>query len=96
MAQDNRFVELLNDEGGKPDNMDALLDRIEEKGWKEGKKEGIKEGIDQARKESISNIMKSFKVTAQQAMEALKIPEDDWPKYAQGGFHACTDPAESV
>ena len=49
-----------------------------------------------AEKDIISNIMKSFKVTAQQAMEALKIPEDDWPKYAQGGFHACTDPAESV
>ena len=40
-----------------------------------------KEGIDQNRVESIKNVMESFKVTAQQAMEALKIPVADQSKY---------------
>ena len=31
--------------------------------------------------EDIKNIMESFKVTAQQAMDALKIPAADQPKY---------------
>ncbi len=30
---------------------------------------------------AIKNVMESFKVTAQQAMEALKIPTADQPKY---------------
>ena len=33
------------------------------------------------RLESIKNVMESFKVSAQQAMEALKIPEAERPKY---------------
>ncbi|MBR3143067.1 MAG: hypothetical protein IKF09_07990 [Clostridiales bacterium] len=53
--------------------MCEVLDRVEEK--------GIQRGIDQTRIESIKNVMESFKVTAQQAMEALKIPVDDQPKY---------------
>lgn len=31
--------------------------------------------------ESIKNLMDSLKLTAQQAMAALKIPESDYPKY---------------
>ena len=47
----------------------------------DGIKEGRREGIEQNRIESIKNIMESFKVTAQQAMEALKIPVADQAKY---------------
>ena len=43
--------------------------------------EAIQRGIDQNRIESIKNVMESFKVDAQQAMDALKIPVADQPKY---------------
>jgi hypothetical protein len=45
------------------------------------REESIQRGIDQNRVESIKNIMESFKVTAQQAMDALKIPLTEQSKY---------------
>lgn len=45
------------------------------------REESIQRGIDQNRIESIKNVMESFKVTAQQAMDALKIPTVDQSKY---------------
>ena len=48
----------------------------------DGIKEGRREGIEQNRIESIKNIMESFKVTAQQAMDVLKIPVEEQEKYA--------------
>jgi len=48
----------------------------------EGRQEGRQEGVDETRLESIKNIMETLKLTAQQAMEALKIPNGDRPKYA--------------
>ena len=71
ITHDDRFVEAM--EGGKPRDMCELLDRVEEK--------GRQEGVDTTRVESIRNIMESFKVTAQQAMEALKIPTAEQKKY---------------
>ena len=47
----------------------------------EGKIEGRAEGKEETRLEAIKNIMESFSVTAQQAMESLKIPLDEYPKY---------------
>ncbi len=45
------------------------------------KEDGRKEGIDQTRVESIRNLMKTLKLTAQQAMDALLIPAADQAKY---------------
>ena len=45
------------------------------------REESIKRGIEQNRIESIKNVMESFKVTAQQAMDALKIPLTEQSKY---------------
>ncbi len=42
-----------------------------------------KEGIDQNRVESIRNLMKTLKLTPQQAMEALLIPTADRSKYLE-------------
>ena len=50
---------------------------VEENGIKKGIKEGIKEGI----LTSIQNLMESMNWTAEQAMEALKIPEAEWSQY---------------
>ena len=46
-----------------------------------GRKEGRKEGIDQNRVENIKNLMKTLKLTAQQAMDALLIPAADQSEY---------------
>jgi len=60
-----------------------------EEGIKEGKREGIKEGIKEGMKEgaektlleSVKNLMDTMKWSAEQAMEALKVPESDQKKY---------------
>ena len=81
LTQDNRFAESLEWEGGKPQNMSSLLDRIEERGRQEGRQEGFREGADQNRLENIRSIMETMKLTAKQAMDILKIPEADQLKY---------------
>lgn len=43
--------------------------------------EAFQRGIDQSRVENIKNIMESLNLTAQQAMDVLKIPTADQPKY---------------
>lgn len=48
----------------------------------EGIKEGIKEGTDNAILSSITNLMDTMKWTAEQAMEAIKVPVADRGKYA--------------
>ena len=45
------------------------------------RKESREEGIESTRLESIKIVMERLKYTAQQAMEFLKIPTADWPKY---------------
>lgn len=50
---------------------------IEENGIKKGIKEGIKEGI----LSSIRNLMESMEWSAEEAMEALKIPKSEQQKY---------------
>ena len=73
--------------------MSSLLDRVEERGRqkgldeghregrREGRQEGFREGADQNRLENIRSIMETMKLTAKQAMDALKIPEADQLKY---------------
>ncbi len=57
ITRDDRFVNTVNEEGGKPKNMCELLDRIEAKGIAQGREEGIEEGIEkgiaQGREEGI-------------------------------------------
>lgn len=43
---------------------------------------GIAIGIEQGILKSIENLMETLKLSAEQAMEALKVPEADKPKYA--------------
>jgi hypothetical protein len=47
----------------------------------EGRLEGRMEGIESNRLESIRNVMDGLKYTAQQAMELLRIPAAEQPKY---------------
>lgn len=89
LTRDERYVELLNQEGGKPENMCEVLDRAEERGLIKGREEGLqegrlegrREGIDENRLESIKNVMAGLHISAQQAMELLKIPVSEQPKF---------------
>ena len=45
------------------------------------REEGREEGVDQSRIESIKSLMKTLKLTAQQAMEALSIPLSEQSRY---------------
>ena len=49
--------------------------------WNNGMKEGKKEGIKQGKAEDLVNMMESLKMSIEQAMQALKIPENDWDEY---------------
>ena len=81
LTHDNRYVELLDQEGGKPENMCEVLDRAEARGIIKGREEGRKEGIEESRLESIKNVMSGFNITAQQAMDVLKIPASERAKF---------------
>ena len=85
LTKDHRFEALIGDEGGKVSNMCEVLDRVEakgrEKGREEGRVEGRAEGVELTRMESIKNVMATLKFTAQQAMDVLRIPADEQPKY---------------
>ena len=75
MENDVRFEEILNDEEeGGIQNMCDVLDKVE--------KNGEKKGIEKAVLDNIKSLMESMKWTAQQAMDALKIPSVDQSKYA--------------
>lgn len=50
-------------------------------GEEKGVEKGIAQGVEKERLESIKNIMRSFKVTAEKAMESLGIPEGEYEKY---------------
>ena len=86
LTQDQRFVETMQEEGGKPGDMCELLDRVEAKGIKLGLKQGIEQGIEQGidanRLDNIKSLMKNLNLTAAQAMNILEIPSTDQIKYA--------------
>ena len=57
-----------------------MCEAVEEYG-REQKDEGIKEGREETLIESIRNVMNNLKVSAEQAMKALEIPESEYSKY---------------
>ncbi|MCD8098476.1 MAG: Rpn family recombination-promoting nuclease/putative transposase [Lachnospiraceae bacterium] len=52
-----------------------------EEGRKKGREEGREEGRETNTMESIRNLMETLKLSAEQAMAALKIPEEEQQKY---------------
>ena len=42
---------------------------------------GVSEGRDEGLLESVRNVMKNLKMSSEQAMQSLGIPESDYPKY---------------
>lgn len=50
-------------------------------GIKEGRAEGLAEGLERGIANSLLNVMKTLKMTAEQAMEVLNIPQNEHEKY---------------
>ena len=88
MPGDNRYEEAVEktEEGG-PKNMCEVLDRIENKGrldgLREGRLDGLREGTMNGRLTDIKNLMDSLQLTAEQAMDALKIPKEERASYLE-------------
>ena len=51
------------------------------KGRSEGRREGMRKGRREGKAEAIRNLMESMSMTAEQAMNALKIPAGEFGKY---------------
>ena len=49
--------------------------------WKEGYDLGFSDGVDKTRIEAILNIMDNFRVTLDETMKVLEIPDKDWDRY---------------
>ena len=59
---------------------DLMKDKYEEH-ERIGIEKGIEQGIEQERLSSVRNVMRSFKVSAEKAMESLGIPKSEYNKY---------------
>ncbi|MBO6129830.1 MAG: hypothetical protein J6P79_13200 [Pseudobutyrivibrio sp.] len=63
---------------------DLMRDKYEEHeriGRAQGLEQGLEQGIEQERLSSVRNVMRSFKVFAEKAMESLGIPKSEYMKY---------------
>ena len=78
--------DLLNTVTGSRLKFDEKEDKVDmcqaiEAMRQDSRNEGIEQGIEITRLESIRNVMIGLKYTAQQAMDLLKIPVADRPRY---------------
>ena len=48
-----------------------------------GVEKGIAQGIENAKLTDIKNVMESFGVSLEKALEALKVPKSDYTKYEE-------------
>ena len=71
---DIEVTQMLNEEELAMCN---YSDYIEERGIKKGMAQGVAQGM----LDAIRNLMDSMKMTAEQAMSALKVPESEYEKY---------------
>ena len=67
-------------EGIKTGREEGLKEGREE-GIKTGREEGLKEGIEKGKIDALKKIMKSFNVSAEQAMDSLEIPAANREQY---------------
>ena len=79
VLQDDFDISMTETLESEVQAMCNLSQGVEEKGRIKGRAEGRAEGL----LASIRNLMESMGWTIDQAMAALKIPEEDRPKYAK-------------
>ena len=79
---DSETASLINTITGSRLKFDTREEKVDMcKAIDDMRKESREEGIESTRLESIRNVMDGLKYTAQQAMELLRIPAADQPKY---------------
>ena len=61
----------------KESNMCNYSDYI----WNKGEQAGVKKGVQQGKAEALVNLMDSLKLSIEQALNSLKIPESEWDDY---------------
>ena len=85
-AVDRRTAELINvitgstlefERGKEVVDMCVAVENMKRKALEEG----MKEGAEKTLLESVKNLMDTMKWSAEQAMEALKVPESEQKKY---------------
>lgn len=79
LTEDVRFEQAYNDSknGKEPKTMCEVLDRIENRGIQKGMKKGMKKGMMEGKVLALRNIMETMQLTLDQAMNALKIPQEE-------------------
>ena len=82
ILQEEYGITLTRDMREELKAMSGLMQPAVDMALKKGKDVGIKEGTEKTMISSIRNLMDTMKWSAQQAMDALKIPVDEQPKYA--------------
>ncbi len=77
-----RMSEQLNKEMNHMCNLsEGVFAHGIEQGIKKGIKQGIEEGVEKTSYQCIKNLMETCKISVSEAMNNLKIPKDDQPKY---------------
>jgi len=61
--------------------MGSALDDLMKDKYEEHERIGRAQGLEQERLSSVRNVMRSFKVSAEKAMESLGIPKSEYKKY---------------
>ena len=64
------------EEGGRG-KMCKIMDEI----WQEGMERGMAQGMERNRLESLRTIMRKMRLSAEDAMAMLDVPQDRWQKY---------------
>lgn len=64
-------------------SMCNFSDGIVEECIKQGLEQGLQQGMEQGLQQALRNVMDSLKLTADQAMDILKVPADDREKYKE-------------
>jgi len=83
VTKDNRFIEMYQKSKGEVNDMSCVaLDYLANEYMAKGRSDGINEGRDLERLNSIRNLMKTVQWTANQAMDALSIPQEERKRYA--------------
>ena len=49
--------------------------------WNKGERAGVDKGIKKGKTEALVNLMKNFKLSIEQALKGLSIPESEWDEY---------------
>ncbi len=62
--------------------LEVCAEEAREDGIKEGLSQGLSQGLENGLTASIRNVMGSFNVSMEKAMDVLQIPADERAKYA--------------